>query len=298
MLSGHRHSFREYLEVIAASRPDGAPTSESHRLRRRSMSITPEIGDDIVRAVRAMNETLKQEHLFKDDVEDRSHSTHGKDESLFAQLLCAFILKSCIFLCLFTMNYFNLKGCYRNSHEISFFNFFPSSQHVKIYKRQFGTEAPDKKITISAFTNPLLIDGRVKENLVLNKPLTLEDMIEKVNNFIDLERLTTKKPKPQRITLPTKCHPEERAHNNNKDYGGDKKRFKSNDNQGRQGQRKPIPCIPQLKTTLANLYALIQKDEFFRNANTLSPIPEKPFYIHYQIQHHDMEWCFTLIFLL
>ncbi|KAF6157726.1 hypothetical protein GIB67_037299, partial [Kingdonia uniflora] len=51
----------------------------------------------------------------------------------------------------------------------------------------------DKKITISAFTNALLIDGRVKEHLILNKPQTLEDMMEKVNNFIDLERLTTEK---------------------------------------------------------------------------------------------------------
>ncbi|KAF6173995.1 hypothetical protein GIB67_039946 [Kingdonia uniflora] len=85
MLSGHRHSFREYPEGMAASRSDGAPTPESRRLRRRSMSITPEIGDDIVRAVRAMNETLKQNRLLKDDVDDGSHSTHGKDVSLFAR---------------------------------------------------------------------------------------------------------------------------------------------------------------------------------------------------------------------
>nr|GME02517.1 serine/threonine-protein kinase EDR1-like isoform X1 [Ipomoea batatas] len=41
-------------------RSEGASMSETRRLRRRSISITPEIGDDIVRAVRAMNETLKQ----------------------------------------------------------------------------------------------------------------------------------------------------------------------------------------------------------------------------------------------
>ncbi|KAF6144847.1 hypothetical protein GIB67_001858, partial [Kingdonia uniflora] len=37
------------------------------------------------------------------------------------------------------------------------------------------------KITISPFTNALLVDGRAKEYLVLNKLATLEDMIEKVN---------------------------------------------------------------------------------------------------------------------
>ncbi|KAK1258673.1 Serine/threonine-protein kinase CTR1 [Acorus gramineus] len=41
-------------------RSDGTSVLDTRRIRRRSISITPEIGDDIVRAVRAMNETLKQ----------------------------------------------------------------------------------------------------------------------------------------------------------------------------------------------------------------------------------------------
>ncbi|XP_010689838.1 serine/threonine-protein kinase EDR1 isoform X6 [Beta vulgaris subsp. vulgaris] len=53
----------------------GVPTSEARRLRRRSISITPEIGDDIVRAVRAMNETLKQNRLLRERGEDRSLPT-------------------------------------------------------------------------------------------------------------------------------------------------------------------------------------------------------------------------------
>ncbi|PWZ32777.1 Serine/threonine-protein kinase CTR1 [Zea mays] len=47
----------------------GTSTSNARRIRRRSISITPEIGDDIVRAVRAMNETLKQNRLQRDHVE-------------------------------------------------------------------------------------------------------------------------------------------------------------------------------------------------------------------------------------
>ncbi|XP_027173007.1 serine/threonine-protein kinase CTR1-like, partial [Coffea eugenioides] len=55
-----------------SNRSEGASTSETRRLRRRSISITPEIGDDIVRAVRAMNETLKQNRLLKGQGENRS----------------------------------------------------------------------------------------------------------------------------------------------------------------------------------------------------------------------------------
>ncbi|KAK1321731.1 Serine/threonine-protein kinase CTR1 [Acorus calamus] len=66
MLSGDRQSFNAYADGVAASRSDGSSVSDTQRIRRRSISITPEIGDDIVRAVRAMNETLKQNRLLRD----------------------------------------------------------------------------------------------------------------------------------------------------------------------------------------------------------------------------------------
>ncbi|KAJ4976744.1 hypothetical protein NE237_001850 [Protea cynaroides] len=72
MLSGDRQSFREYSDDMASSRSEGASTFETRRIRRRSISITPEIGDDIVRAVRAMNETLKQNRLLKEQADDGS----------------------------------------------------------------------------------------------------------------------------------------------------------------------------------------------------------------------------------
>ncbi|KAK9128471.1 hypothetical protein Syun_017268 [Stephania yunnanensis] len=78
MLSGGRQSFREYADDMAASRSVGASTSESRRIRRRSISITPEIGDDIVRAVRAMNETLKQNRFLN---EQGGVSFSANDES-------------------------------------------------------------------------------------------------------------------------------------------------------------------------------------------------------------------------
>ncbi|KAF6150777.1 hypothetical protein GIB67_020860 [Kingdonia uniflora] len=156
----------------------------------------------------------------------------------------------------------------------------------------------NKKITISAFTNALLIDGRVKEHLILNKPLTSEDMMEKVNNFIDLKRLTTEKQKPQRIALSTNDHTGEVTRNSSKDYEGDKKPFKSYDDRTRQGKKGPVLRLPQLTTTIANIYLLLQKDELFKNANTLQPIPGKPYCIHHKIHHHDTEQCFVFKFLL
>ncbi|XP_020584720.1 serine/threonine-protein kinase EDR1-like isoform X1 [Phalaenopsis equestris] len=75
MLGGDRQSFTEY--GAAGSRSDGSSKSEVRRIRRRSISITPEIGDDIVRAVRAMNETLKQNRLLRDHGDDRLVSCSG-----------------------------------------------------------------------------------------------------------------------------------------------------------------------------------------------------------------------------
>ncbi|XP_058753577.1 serine/threonine-protein kinase EDR1-like isoform X1 [Vicia villosa] len=78
MLSGDRTEFRDFADDQATSRSsyrsDGASSSEVRRIRRRSISITPEIGDDIVRAVRAMNETLKQNRLMRERVDDNSLS--------------------------------------------------------------------------------------------------------------------------------------------------------------------------------------------------------------------------------
>ncbi|KAK6141224.1 hypothetical protein DH2020_025021 [Rehmannia glutinosa] len=62
---------------------EGASTSDTRRIRRRSMSMTPEIGDDIVlaiRAVRAMNESLKQNRLLREQGESGSYSFGSNDQ--------------------------------------------------------------------------------------------------------------------------------------------------------------------------------------------------------------------------
>lgn len=82
MLGGDRRSFRDYPDDVGPSRSEGTSTSEHRRNRRRSISITPEIGDDIVRAVRAMNETLKQNRLMREQVDTRLQNPDlKKDET-------------------------------------------------------------------------------------------------------------------------------------------------------------------------------------------------------------------------
>ncbi|KAK3183983.1 hypothetical protein Dsin_031269 [Dipteronia sinensis] len=83
MLSGDRNSIGDFTDDVATSsyRSDGASMSEARRLRRRSISITPEISDDIVRAVRAMNETLKQNRLLRERGEDGSFSSNDRDNT-------------------------------------------------------------------------------------------------------------------------------------------------------------------------------------------------------------------------
>ncbi|KAI4385046.1 hypothetical protein MLD38_003116 [Melastoma candidum] len=81
MLSGDRKLHRDYTNEVSSSRSDGTSTVEARRLRRRSISITPEIGDDIVRAVRAMNETLKQNRLLREQGDDRSFPFTSNDRN-------------------------------------------------------------------------------------------------------------------------------------------------------------------------------------------------------------------------
>ncbi|XP_034209720.1 probable serine/threonine-protein kinase SIS8 isoform X5 [Prunus dulcis] len=75
------------IERKLSYRSDGTSTSEARRLRRRSISITPEIGDDIVRAVRAMNETLKQNRLLREQGDDDRNITYGlqKNDQISSQ---------------------------------------------------------------------------------------------------------------------------------------------------------------------------------------------------------------------
>lgn len=64
---------------------DHISTLENHRIRRRSMRITLEISDDIIRDIQAMNEVTKQEHLLKDEDHyggEKSATVDEKEENV------------------------------------------------------------------------------------------------------------------------------------------------------------------------------------------------------------------------
>ncbi|XP_004505487.1 serine/threonine-protein kinase EDR1 isoform X1 [Cicer arietinum] len=89
-LGGGKTAFRDFADDQATSRSsyksDGASSSEARRIRRRSISITPEIGDDIARAVRAMNEKLKQNRLLREQ-EDDSSLSHSPNDRISSEEL-------------------------------------------------------------------------------------------------------------------------------------------------------------------------------------------------------------------
>ncbi|KAG2324778.1 hypothetical protein Bca52824_007506 [Brassica carinata] len=86
ILSGDRDLAQDFV-ATSSSKSVGGAKLETKRIRRRSISITPEIGDDIVRAVRAMNEALKQNRLSKEQCDDGSfpNSPNDRTEGLHLQ---------------------------------------------------------------------------------------------------------------------------------------------------------------------------------------------------------------------
>ncbi|XP_055802824.1 uncharacterized protein LOC129872014 isoform X3 [Solanum dulcamara] len=63
ILGGRAQSFKDCNYDVTSSRSAGASPIHTRRRRRRSISMIPEIGDDIVRVVREMNATMKKNHL-------------------------------------------------------------------------------------------------------------------------------------------------------------------------------------------------------------------------------------------
>ncbi|PWA59892.1 serine/threonine/dual specificity protein kinase, catalytic domain-containing protein [Artemisia annua] len=80
ILSGHKDSPRESGNEMTVSRSAGASPTGSRRRRRRS-SIIPEIGDDIVRVVRAINDTLKRNNSIRELAEEQNTSPDSQENA-------------------------------------------------------------------------------------------------------------------------------------------------------------------------------------------------------------------------
>lgn len=82
ILGGHKDSPKECATDMTVSRSAGAsPIGSRRRRRRSSATMIPEIGDDIVRVVRAMNDTLKRNHPPREHVDDHGHSPEHQENA-------------------------------------------------------------------------------------------------------------------------------------------------------------------------------------------------------------------------
>ncbi|KAF6150808.1 hypothetical protein GIB67_020891 [Kingdonia uniflora] len=98
----------------------------------------------------------------------------------------------------------------------------------------------DQKTAVSAFTNALQFNCKAKEHLFLKKPKTLEDMIEKVNNYINLERMMPEPNKPVKAVHSTKAPSTDFNNNCSSGEPGDPKRAKTEpERDNNQRSQKP-----------------------------------------------------------
>ncbi|KAF5764845.1 putative protein kinase TKL-CTR1-DRK-1 family [Helianthus annuus] len=82
ILGGQRDTTREPGNEMAVSRSAGAsPVGSRRRRRRSSVTMIPEIGDDIVRVVRAMNDTLKRNQPPREQVDEHGTSPDNQENA-------------------------------------------------------------------------------------------------------------------------------------------------------------------------------------------------------------------------
>ncbi|KAF6147853.1 hypothetical protein GIB67_014433 [Kingdonia uniflora] len=120
----------------------------------------------------------------------------------------------------------------------------------------------DQKTAMSTFTNALQFNCKAKEYLFLKKPKTLEDMIEKVNNYINLERMMPELNKPIKAVLNTKVSSTDSNNNHSSSDPGDPKRAKTEpERDNNQRSQKPSrTVIPKLNAKLSMDRPIVKLD--------------------------------------
>ncbi|KAF6135514.1 hypothetical protein GIB67_015367 [Kingdonia uniflora] len=126
----------------------------------------------------------------------------------------------------------------------------------------------DQKTAVSAFTNALQFNYKAKEYLFLKKPKNLEDMIEKVNNYVNLERMMPEPNKNVKAVHNTKVPSTDSNNNRSSSDLGDPKRAKTDpERDSNQRSQKPSrTVIPKLNAKLSVIYIILQKGKCFRPA--------------------------------
>ncbi|KAF6168455.1 hypothetical protein GIB67_005007, partial [Kingdonia uniflora] len=137
----------------------------------------------------------------------------------------------------------------------------------------------DQKTVVFTFTNALQLNCKTKEYLFLKKLKTFEDLIEKVNNYIDLERMMPEPNKPVKAVDNTKASSTDFNNNCSSSEPGNPKRAKTKpEKDNNQRSQKPSrTVIPKLNVKLSEIYPIQQKDKCFRPSRHLDPIAGRPY---------------------
>ncbi|KAF6148630.1 hypothetical protein GIB67_042589, partial [Kingdonia uniflora] len=139
----------------------------------------------------------------------------------------------------------------------------------------------DKKTAVTAFTNTFKLDCKAKEHLFINKPATLEDMITKVNSYVDLERMMSKRYKSTKSVLTTKGPSTDQSSEPKKDQGY-QKHSKGNTGNPRKGGSQPKLVFPMMNVRISSIFLILSKDKLYHLSQPLEPI-ENRLYCMYQM---------------
>ncbi|KAF6159237.1 hypothetical protein GIB67_032008 [Kingdonia uniflora] len=121
--------------------------------------------------------------------------------------------------------------------------------------------------------------NRVKEYIVLQKPATLEEMLLKVNGYIDLERIRENnrqgptqtnhqhEPRPPNSTMVAPVH-------NGID---NRKRNTQEDQAERQRKKRPMSMLPKLTIFIGAIYHIVQADPIWRAPFPIEVKKDEPY---------------------
>ncbi|CAI9087273.1 OLC1v1021308C1 [Oldenlandia corymbosa var. corymbosa] len=161
MLGGRTRSFKECNNNVITSRSAGASPIDARRRRRRCISMVPEIGDDIVRAVRAMNGALKRNQVSKENVNASSNCLGAEKDA-------------------------NID----NQETVS--RFYPDDQGERVTTEKFQEKPMNSQRAMSLPSSPRYFTNYASGRCEAAEFLRGPDMISKMNKMLEVEKILNK----------------------------------------------------------------------------------------------------------
>ncbi|KAF6170796.1 hypothetical protein GIB67_015748, partial [Kingdonia uniflora] len=153
------------------------------------------------------------------------------------------------------------------------------------------------KIVVATFTNVLQLDCIAIEYLFLNKPTKLEEMITKVNGYVNLERMMSERQKSIKSVLSTKAPPRDRA-SESKEEQGYQKRTKGNTAYPQRNGPQNKPVLQKRNVRISIIFPLLLNNPLYRVSQPLEPIENQQFFLNHKVNHHTTDNCYALQRLL